>query len=234
MAIFTNKNIINRKQTRKKKSLKVSNIKQTRLFYKKKSKNNVFTKKDYISGDGFLTSIWGPPLWHSLHTISFNYPNTPTYEDKINYRNFILNLQYVLPCKYCRINLKHNLKRFPLRFKNMRNRYTFSKYIYDLHELINTLLGKKSNLSYDDVRERYEHFRSRCDIDPDKYTKNENLFNILTEKREKQEKQGCVEPLYGNKSRCILKFVPITTKGRSIQISNKCKKKRIKFTKKRN
>ena len=30
-------------------------------------------KKDYLSGDGMLTSVWGPSLWHYLHTMSFNY-----------------------------------------------------------------------------------------------------------------------------------------------------------------
>ena len=44
----------------------------------------------------------------------------------------------------------------------MKNRFTFSKFIYDLHENINTMLGKTSGLTYSMVRERYEHFRSRC------------------------------------------------------------------------
>ena len=75
-----------------------------------KTKKNIFYKKDYNSGDGMLTSVWGPSLWHSLHTISFNYPLKPSLKDKINYRKFILQLQHVLPCKYCRINFKENLK----------------------------------------------------------------------------------------------------------------------------
>ena len=33
------------------------------------------------------------------------------------------------------------------------------------------MLGKKSGLSYETVRERYEHFRARCTIDIDKKTK---------------------------------------------------------------
>ena len=33
-----------------------------------------FNKDDYESGDGMLTSVWGPSLWHSIHTMSFNYP----------------------------------------------------------------------------------------------------------------------------------------------------------------
>ena len=27
-----------------------------------------------------LTAVWGPPLWHTLHTISFNYPIKPSKE----------------------------------------------------------------------------------------------------------------------------------------------------------
>ena len=42
--------------------------------------------------------------------MSFNYPINPTNQDKKNYREFILNLQNILPCKYCRINLKIILK----------------------------------------------------------------------------------------------------------------------------
>ena len=34
----------------------------------------------------------------------------------------------------------------------MKSRETFSKYIYDLHELVNKMLNKKSNLSYCDVK----------------------------------------------------------------------------------
>jgi len=54
----------------------------------------VFNNKDFLSGDGMLTHVWGPSLWHSLHIISFNYPNNPTPKDKIHYRNMIINLKY--------------------------------------------------------------------------------------------------------------------------------------------
>ena len=122
----------------------------------------LYTNEEYNSGDGMLTTVWGPGLWHYLHTMSFNYPNNPTKEDKKNYREFILNLRYVLPCKYCRINLVKNLKELPLLNKHMKSRESYSRYIYLLHEHINKMLGKISNLTYDNVRERYEHFRARC------------------------------------------------------------------------
>ena len=44
----------------------------------------------------------------------------------------------------------------------MKSRDTFSKYIFNLHNHINTMLGIKNTLSYEEVRERYENFRSRC------------------------------------------------------------------------
>ena len=76
----------------------------------KSSKNRSFNTKHYLSGDGMVTSIWGPNLWHYLHTISFNYPVKPTNENKKYYKQFICNLQHTLPCKHCRINLIKNLK----------------------------------------------------------------------------------------------------------------------------
>lgn len=111
----------------------------------------VFKKNEYESNDGILTSIWGPSLWHSLHSISFNYPVNPTAQNKKDYRDFVLNLQNVLPCGKCRENLKKNFKTLPFTMDKMKNRETFSRYIYDLHEVVNTMLGKKSGLSYDDV-----------------------------------------------------------------------------------
>jgi hypothetical protein len=132
----------------------------------KTRKHRIFKKGDFISGDGMMVSLWGPPMWHYLHTMSFNYPVQPTAADKRNYRAFILNLQNVLPCKYCRINLKTNFKNHPLRACHMENREAFSKYVYELHEIVNKLLGKTSGLSYCDVRERYEHFRARCTDEP--------------------------------------------------------------------
>ena len=184
-------------------------------------KQRTFKKNDYYSGDGFLTSVWGPLYWTSLHIMSFNYPVNPSVADKQNYRNYVLSLQNILPCKHCRINLKTNLKQLPLNMEHMKNRDTFSRYIFELHELVNGMLNKKSGLSYCDVRERYEHFRSRCTEESPKIFK---LKMIKTLKKKKEK--GCTEPLYGKKSRCIIKFVPQEEKGQSIQIDKQCVKKR--------
>jgi len=184
------------------------------------TKKRVFKKKDYNAPDGFLTSIWGPAFWHTLHTMSFNYPTNPTQKDKKHYRNYMLNLVNVLPCKYCRINLEKNYKEFPLTMNCMKNRNNFSRYVYNLHEKVNKLLGKKSGLTYCDVRERYEHFRARCTEDKPK------LFKFSKTRKIKKKEKGCTEPLYGKKAKCVIKIVPTEKKCKTFQIDDKCKKTR--------
>jgi len=185
----------------------------------------VFKDSDYNSNDGMLTTVWGPGMWHSLHTISFNYPANPTCDDKRRYQSFILSLQYVLPCGKCRKNLVKNFKKLPLKWSDMESRDTFSLYIYKLHELINKMLNKTSGLSYQDVRERYEHFRSRCVKSLDEM-KNERSKKNKTKKNKIQEK-GCTEPLYGEKSKCVLQIVPQTKKCKTFQMDKKCVKRNL-------
>ena len=198
----------------------MNKTRKNRNTHNKTKKKYVFTKKDYNAGDGMLVSVWGPPMWHYLHTMSFNYPVHPTSEDKKHYKNFIYNLRYVLPCKYCRINLSNNFKKKPLLMCHMKSRATLSRYIYELHELVNKMLGKKSQLTYCDVRERYEHFRSRCTEEKPK------IFTFKNTNTRKKKEKGCTEPLYGKKSKCIINIVPQEDKSATFQMDNKCMKTR--------
>jgi hypothetical protein len=194
--------------------------------YGKKSKRKTYRKKDFKSGDGMLTRVWGPPLWHYLHVMSFNYPVKPTANDKKHYREFICNLRNVLPCRYCRQNLRKNLKMLPLTNGDLKNRDKFSRWVYKLHELVNTMLGKKSGLKYCDVRERYEHFRSRCTQDVKNAVSSKELKTHLRKTKRKKEK-GCTEPLYGKKSQCVVKIIPQNKKIPSFQMDKKCMKQRL-------
>ena len=177
-----------------------------------------FTNKDFESKDGMLTTVWGPALWHSLHMMSFNYPMEPTKSQKKYYMQFFKLLKYTLPCGWCRKNYKKNLQKHPLLMKHMKNRHTFSKWVYDLHELINKMLQKpKHGLSYKDVKCRYEHFRARCNL----HNKQEELVHKKTSIK---KEAGCLDPLYGVKSKCILYIVPKADDFRSSIIMDKrCK-----------
>ena len=57
------------------------------------------------------------------------------------------------------------------------------------------MLNKKSGLHIP-VRERYEHFRARCSTNVEFKTK----------------ENGCIHPLKGQKSKCVLQIVPDDTK----------------------
>ena len=213
------------KRNRKRFSKKRSKTNRKRFSKKRRKRSKTYKKKHYQSGDGMLTSVWGPPLWHYLHVMSFNYPVKPTKEDKEHYRDFICNLRNVLPCRYCRENLKKNLKALPLTNADLKNRDKFSRWVFKLHELINTMLGKDSGLKYCDVRERYEHFRSRCTQDS-KVVSARKIKEHLRKTKKKKEK-GCTEPLYGKKSQCIVKIVPQSKKNQTFQMDKQCVKKRI-------
>ena len=75
------------------------------------------------------------------------------------------------------------------------------------------MLKKKANLTYCQIRERHEHFRSRCTQSKPKKCK---------KTRKKGKEKGCVEPLYGKKSKCIIKIVPEEMKCKSFQMDKKC------------
>jgi len=82
------------------------------------------------------------------------------------------------------------------------------------------MLKKKSGLTYDDVRERYEHFRARCSAE------NSKLFKFKKVSSTKKHKKGCTEPLYGKKSKCVIKIVPQEEKCETFQMDKQCIKKR--------
>ena len=185
-------------------------MRRTKRNIKHKARAKTYSKQDYESSDGFLTAVWGPMLWSYLHTMSFNYPTNPTADNKKQYREFIINLQYVMPCKFCRMNLTKNLKDLPLTMNHMQSRETFSRYVYELHETVNRMLNKKSGLTYEDVRDRYENFRSRCTKDD------------IKEKVMVQKEKGCTVPLYGKKSRCVIKIVPQEEVQETFQMDKKC------------
>ena len=151
----------------------------------------IFKKTDFESSDGMMTSVWGPSMWHIMHSISFNYSVNPTKKEKMIYMNFYKSIGDVLPCRYCRENFVKNLKKVPLTMDVMKSRDSLSKWVYQLHEAVNMMLGKDSGLSYEEVRTRYEMFRSRC-LTP---LEEKKLQKKLKTKKRKKER-GCVKPLW--------------------------------------
>jgi len=210
---------------------------KTRKRKQKGGRNKTFKKKDFESADGMLTTVWGPSLWHFLHTMSFNYPVKPTRKHKKQYKDFIMSLGKILPCRHCRENYPNNLKSIPLTENVLKNRHNFSKWMYNFHEEVNKMLKKKSGLTFKQVRNRYENFRARCTQDSDRKIKKVVLryktkTHKKTRKKSVKKEKGCTEPLFGKKSKCIIKIVPKDKKVKSFQMDKKCIKRRIKTRKK--
>lgn len=155
-----------------------------------KNKKLLSILKKTKSKQGFQTAVWGPPMWFTLHIISFNYPLKPSKEDKKNYKSFFDSLDNILPCKACRENLRENKKNTNYGMHVFKNRRSLSYWVYQLHEEVNKLLGKESKLKYEDIVPMYEILRAKC-------------------KTMKKTHEGCIDPtLYGTKSYCNLMIMP--------------------------
>ena len=119
-------------------------------------------------------NIWGPHLWFSLHTISFNYPLNPTQEERNNFKNFFLNLQEVIPCSICKKNYIRHLKEHPIdNFLN--NKKSLVYWVIDMHNMVNGEIGKKI-LPYDLVIKKYEEvYKKKIELNNnDNYDKKYN------------------------------------------------------------
>jgi Erv1 / Alr family len=181
---------------------------------------NTFTENEYDSSDGMNVNFWGKILWSFLHTISFNYPVNPTEEDKNHYHEFLMALKHVIPCGACRENYAKNLKQIGYSRECLANRKSFSMFMYRLHNCVNKMLGKECSLTFNQVRDRYEMFRARC-------VNETPIIPKYKDKYVESKEDGCVEPLFGIKSKSVISVVPIKTKGDVFHIDPKCILKRI-------
>ena len=127
---------------------------------------NKINDKDKILDDAsMITKIWGPAAWVYLHCVSFTYPNNPTFEEKKYFKEFYESIQHTLPCSYCRKSYSMFIKTEPtiLNDDALQNKYTLTKWLYDIHNRVNQKLGVDYGISYDDVVQKYESFRATCD-----------------------------------------------------------------------
>ena len=126
-----------------------------------------------MSSNGFTTSVWGAPAWLFLHCIAFNY----SPDRKLGYKLFFKYLADVLPCGACRTNYKRLITshtQYRLTDKVFKNRYTFSQYLFKLHNKIQQDIYEKSKIEcnqpmyqntkedFKKVQKFYETFRSKC------------------------------------------------------------------------
>ena len=89
--------------------------------------------------------LWGPASWTFLLSVVWTYPHYPSYQEQLNYRQFFIYLQYILPCESCRRNYSQYLLEMPI------DNYLASRYhmLYWLTTLYNTTKPYQSPLTID-------------------------------------------------------------------------------------
>lgn len=95
--------------------------------------------------------VWGSSAWLFLHTITLDYPDEPTKEDKEKYREFFISLSYVIPCETCKEHYLETIRKFPI---NLESKETLTKWLHNIHNQVN-LRNNKEIYSYEDFIEHY-------------------------------------------------------------------------------
>ena len=106
---------------------------------------------------------WGPKLWFMLHTISFNYPDSPTYNDKVNTKNFYEILRYIIPCDVCRVHYTEHLGNMPID-NYLDSKENLIMWVLKLHNTVNISLDKPT-WTLEQLKSHYSQIYSdKCNI----------------------------------------------------------------------
>jgi len=100
-------------------------------------------------------TIWGPHAWFILHSISMALPDNVPVDKQKDLIQFMKSFGNLIPCNICKINYKNNLKIMSPLEKNVQTRELFSKWLIDLHNIVNIETGKKI-MSYEAVVKKYD------------------------------------------------------------------------------
>ena len=94
--------------------------------------------------------IWGPSTWVFLHSITLNYPDNPTDEDKHNITSFFEYIGKVLPCDRCKVNFRSHLEKNPISDQVVSNKKNLVLWLIDIHNSVNRM-NNKPELSHKDA-----------------------------------------------------------------------------------
>ena len=161
-----------------------------------------------FSKNGMQTRVWGPAGWVFLHCIAQNYPQSPTPEQKENYKSFFRLIGKVLPCKYCRDSYDDfiNEQGTKLEEPAMKNRQTFTKWLYNIHNKVNKKLGIKDCVTFKQATEKYESFRSKC---------TKSVPKIIINGCTNPQKEGSL------RKKCELSFIDVDINGKKVSFGKK-------------
>jgi len=85
--------------------------------------------------------VWGPGAWIFLHSITLNYPDIPSEQDKRNYIDFFTSVSSILPCEKCQDHYYQYLVDYPIQ-NSLDKKQDLVIWLNNLHNKINKKNGK--------------------------------------------------------------------------------------------
>lgn len=98
--------------------------------------------------------IWGPHAWFFLDSIIIGMPEKPNQNEIAIYKNFFESLQFLLPCKKCRLHYAGNLENEPLTDEILSSKNTTLKWFFNLHNKVRQSNGQ-SERTYEEILNYY-------------------------------------------------------------------------------
>lgn len=102
-------------------------------------------------------TVWGPPAWFFLHSVTLAYPDEPTPEEKRDMSTFFQSLSKILPCHACQKHYSEHLHKYPVD-SSLASKKSLVNWLVVLHNQVNLALGKATvtlPIAISKIRERY-------------------------------------------------------------------------------
>ena len=94
------------------------------------------------------TNFWGPDAWNLLHTIAEKCPQEMSKNSRNNIRKFYQNLEFILPCKYCRMSLNKFYKELPI-INYLDTGKCIRYWLYLIHNKVNNKLRQQGECNWE-------------------------------------------------------------------------------------
>ena len=89
-------------------------------------------------------SLWGRPLWFSLHYGALNYPDNPTDEIRNMMVGFILGLPVMIPCDECKNHAYNYIQGKKSQLYDItENKELLFRFWWEFHNHVNNKSGKQ-------------------------------------------------------------------------------------------
>lgn len=97
-----------------------------------------------FSSHTYMTHVWGPVLWKSLHKITFTYPENPSIAHRKTMHEYMLRFAQVLPCKTCSVHFLQLVNDTIPNYEAhaLDGPRELSRWGVDVHNDVNARLGK--------------------------------------------------------------------------------------------